>query len=130
MIETRTRALKERVQLMSSMMRWRVIRGKSQQELCRETGSAQAQISRIESGRAGVTLGLALDMGKAIECDLVVVPVELRKHVIQMVDRYAQQCELDVEKRGPVGRPRGSLNKAPVPASFQKSVSDSFAGFY
>lgn len=112
---------------MSSMMRWRVIRGKSQQELCRETGSAQAQISRIESGRAGVTLGLALDMGKAIECELVVVPLELKKHVVQMVDRYAQQCELDVEKRGPVGRPRGSLNKPPMPASLQSSVRESFA---
>ena len=129
MIETRTRALKERVQLMSSMMRWRVIRGKSQQELCRETGSAQAQISRIESGRAGVTLGLALDIGRAIECDLVVVPLELKKHVVQMVDRYAQQCELDVEKRGPVGRPRGSLNKTPMPEGLHRSVSDSFAVF-
>lgn len=129
MIETRTRALKERVQLMSSMMRWRVIRGKSQQDLCRETGSAQAQISRIESGRAGVTLGLALDMGRAIECDLVVVPAELKKHVVQMVDRYAQQCEFDVEKRGPVGRPRGSLNKPPVQASLQGPASQSFSVF-
>jgi DNA-binding XRE family transcriptional regulator len=129
MIETRTRALKERVQLMSCMMRWRVIRGKSQQELCRETGSAQAQISRIESGRAGVTLGLAIDMGKAIECELVVVPLELKKHIVQMVDRYAQQCELDIEKRGPVGRPRGSLNKPPMPAGRQRSMSGSFAAF-
>jgi transcriptional regulator with XRE-family HTH domain len=111
------------------MMRWRVIRGKSQQELCRETGSAQAQISRIESGRAGVTLGLALDIGRAIECDLVVVPLELKKHVVQMVDRYAQQCELDVEKRGPVGRPRGSLNKAPMPPGLHRSASESFAVF-
>jgi transcriptional regulator with XRE-family HTH domain len=111
------------------MMRWRVIRGKSQQELCRETGSAQAQISRIESGRAGVTLGLALDIGRAIECDLVVVPLELKKHVVQMVDRYAQQCELDVEKRGPVGRPRGSLNKPSMPPGLHRSASESFAVF-
>lgn len=129
MIGTRKRAVKERVNLMSAMMRWRIIRGKSQQEICRETGAAQAQISRIESGRAGLTLGLALDMGKAIECDLVIVPVELRKHVTQMVDRYAQQCEFDAEKRGPVGRPRGSMNRIPVPGTLQRSAGDSFAGY-
>lgn len=129
MLETRTRALKERVYLMTAMTRWRVIRGKSQNQICRETGAAQAQISRIESGRAGVTLGLALDIGKALECDLVVVPAELRKHVVQMVDRYAQQCELDLEKRGPVGRPRGSMNKPPVPPSVHRPATESFALF-
>jgi|GEM_PF-3916641 len=105
------RAVKERKELVSVLLRWRVIREKSQVDLCKAVGSAQAQLSRIESGTAGVSLGLVLDMAGALKCDLMVVPQELKGPIARMVERYAQECELDLMPRGQVGRPRGSLNK-------------------
>lgn len=102
------RAVKERSKLVNSLTRWRVIRKKSQQELCRDVGSAQAQLSRIEVGAAGLSLGLVLDMSKALDCELMVVPTEVRGQVFAIVDRYAQERELDLGPRVTPGRKRGS----------------------
>lgn len=105
------RGAKERQKLAKVLWRWRLIRGKTQEEMCRDVGSAQAQLSRIESGTAGVSVGLLLDMAGALKCDLMVVPHELKTPISKMLERYAQECELDLGPRGPVGRPRGTLNK-------------------
>lgn len=105
------RGVKERQKLAKVLSRWRLIREKTQLDLCKDVGSAQAQLSRIESGTAGVSLGLVLDMAGALECDLMVVPYELKAPISRMVERYAQERELDLGPRGPVGRPRGTLNK-------------------
>ena len=102
------RAVKERSKLVNSLTRWRVIRKKSQQDLSRDVGSAQAQLSRIEVGTAGLSLGLVLDMSKALDCELMVVPTELRGQVFAIVDRFAQERELDLGPRTMPGRKRGS----------------------
>ncbi|MBN8913234.1 MAG: helix-turn-helix transcriptional regulator [Rhizobiales bacterium] len=102
------RAVKERTKLVNSLTRWRVIRKKSQQDLCRDVGSAQAQLSRIEVGTTGLSLGLVLDMSKALDCELMVVPTELRSQVFAIVDRFAQERELDLGPRTTPGRKRGS----------------------
>jgi transcriptional regulator with XRE-family HTH domain len=102
------RAVKERSKLVNSLTRWRVIRKKSQQDLCRDVGSAQAQLSRIEVGTTGLSLGLVLDMSKALDCELMVVPTELRGQVFALVDRFAQERELDLGPRTTSGRKRGS----------------------
>jgi transcriptional regulator with XRE-family HTH domain len=105
------RGAKERQKLVKVLSRWRLIRGKTQEDMCRDVGSAQAQLSRIESGTAGVSVGLLLDMAGALKCDLMVVPHELKATISRMVERYAQECELDLGPRGALGRPRGTLNK-------------------
>jgi transcriptional regulator with XRE-family HTH domain len=102
------RAVKERSKLVNSLTRWRVIRKKSQQDLCRDVGSAQAQLSRIEVGTTGLSLGLVLDMSKALDCELMVVPTELRGQVFAIVDRFAQERELDLGPRTTPGRKRGN----------------------
>lgn len=110
------RAVKERMNLVKALARWRNIREISQVDLCRKVGSAQAQLSRIESGTAGVTLGLVFDLGKALDCELMLVPKELHRQVASAVDRFTEQCELDLGPRGPVGRKRGteSRNRMPI----------------
>lgn len=122
------RAVKKRMEIVKALERWRFIRNMTQEDVCRATGSAQAQFSRIESGTAGVSLGLLLDMGSAVKVELMIVPLELREHVKKMVERLAEERELDLGPRVKAGRKRGTSNKPPVVASMMRGFDASGVG--
>jgi transcriptional regulator with XRE-family HTH domain len=104
------RSVEKRKALSAALKRWRGIAGISQMDLCARVGSAQAQLSRIESGTAGASLGLVLDIAKALNVELMVVPRELCGKVGELVEINARAREMAGPEPSAGGRPRGSVN--------------------
>jgi|SRR5690606_5978149 len=73
--------------------------GKSQQQLGAEAGSGQATISRIEQGRVDPRLGTMLEVVRALDMDLRIVPRE----VLPTVDGLIRSV---TEPRGDAGEDR------------------------
>lgn len=124
------RALKDRVSLASVLTRWRRIRKMTQQEMCTLVGSDQAQLSRIESGTSGVSVGMLLDMARTLEGELMFVPMSLKDKVVAMVERHAQELELDLGHKAVPGRKRGTPNIRPQPMLARMGRNGDQAGLY
>lgn len=82
----------------AAIRRARVNRGLSQRKLAARTGLTQAHLSRFESGQVDMTLSRYLELARALDFDLLLVP---RQQIALVEDLLSARAAHGEEKPRP-----------------------------